>query len=355
MHQSIADLPTRVLLDTNVLLNACFVQDCSARAAISRLGALGYQPIIDQSIEHEAIEILRRARIKCGLGYDPEALIAPYLSSSKILSVPAAPFNACREINIADRHVYSAAKNYNAWVLTGDVRFMTQCTSQGVAARMPFDVLMESALRDGKDPPLQYIVRYAGICRDQGSVFARVTPGNWAGMENVGTFTVCEIENVLTLAYDSRRLGWSLSIRGGAEGFAHLPIENGSHDLVVCGSFKLPQDASKGKASLRIYSSTGAEKVTGFELSKGPSASAPGSVTFGHNVNRRNHWNGYIRCIIVSPNQMNADTWKALKANPDSTPDPASGNILEAALRKIHVVLGRYDLPTEAQMGLAWL
>ncbi len=355
MHQCIADLPARVLLDTNVLLNACFVQGCSARTAISRLGSLGYQPIIDQSIEHEAVDILRRARIKCGLGYDPADLIAPYLASSRILSLPAAPFNACREINSADRHVYSAAKNYNAWVLTGDVRFMAQCTAQGVAARVPFDVLIESVLRDSKDPPLQYIARFAGICRDQGSVFARVTSGSWAGMEDVGTFTVCEIENVLTLAYDSRRLGWSLLIRGGAEGFARLPIEHGSQDLVVSGSFKVPQYASKGKASLRIYSSTGAEKVIGFELSKGPSASAPGTVTFGHNVDGKNHWNGYIRCIIVSPNQMNADTWKALKANPDSTPDPASGDILEAALRKIRVVLGRYDLPTEAQLGLAWL
>lgn len=52
---------------------------------------------------------------------------------------------------------------------------------------------------------------------------------------------------------------------------------------------------------------------------------------------------------------MNTDTWKALKVNPDSTPDPASGNILESALRKKRVVLGRHGLPTEAQMGLAWL
>ncbi len=316
---------------------------------------MGYQPIIDQSIEHEAIDILERLKAKCKLGYDPTALIAPYLASSSILSLPSAPFIECRGVNSADRHIYSAAKNYNAWVLTGDVRFMAQCTSQGVAARVPFDVLMESALRDGINPPLQYVARYAGICRDQGSVFARVAPGSWAGMEDVGTFTVCEIENVLTLAYDSRRSGWLLSIRDGEEGFAYLPIENGGQGLVVSGSFKIPQDASKGKASLRIYSATGAEKAIGFELSGGPSAGAPGSVTFGHNVDRQNHWNGYIRCVIVSPNQMNADTWKALKANPDSTPDPASGNILEAALRRIHVVTGKYDLPTEAQIGLCWL
>jgi hypothetical protein len=354
MHQSIAGLPQRVLIDTNVLLNACFVRDCSARSAISRLAELGYQPIVDGSIERESVNVLSRLKIKCGLDYDPASLIPLYLASAKILSLPAAPFIDCLGVNKADRYVYSAARFYGAWLLTGDVQFMTQSASQGVAARVPLDVLMEFALRAGQNPPLHYLMRYAGICRDQGSVFARVLPGHWAGVKGIGLFTVCEIENVLTLAYDSARLGWVLSIRGGGEGFASFPVKHGDQ-LVVSGSFEISQDASRGNASLRAYSSDGAENAIGFELSGGPSAVEPGKVAFLHNVNCMSSWSGPVRCVVVSPRQMSVNTWKALKINPDSTPDPASGNILEAALRKIRVVSGSAYLPVEAQIGREWV
>ena len=355
MHQSLSGLPERVLLDTNVLLNACFVQDCSARGAIAELAKLGFEPVIDQSIKHEAEKVLRRLYIKCCLGFDPATLLSLYLASENIQVLPAAPFINCSRVNRADRHVYSAGIFYSAWVLTGDVQCMAQCASQGVASRLPIDVLMEASFRGEMQLPLKYLLRYAGIRSDQGSVFARVIPGNWAGMKGIGKFAVCEIENVLTLAYDSERSGWSLSIRGGGEGFAELPMTKGEQHFVVSGGFKAPIYDSKGSAFLRVSSSTGEEKAIGFELKGGPTASQPGLVTFGHRVNGRDHWNGHIRSIVVSPNQISADTWKALKANPDSTPDPASGNIVEAALRKIRSVAGSAIFPTEAEIGRVWI
>src|SRR5699024_2016144 len=145
MHQSLRALPNRVVIDTNVLLNATFVDDSSSRYSLEQLNRLGFSLVIDQAIEDEAKLVLRRLRIKLGLQYDPVEVFRAYLKRSRILSLPRAALFRSRYINKADHHVIGAAVHYGAWVLTGDIKLSAQCKGLNISTRLPWDAIMETA------------------------------------------------------------------------------------------------------------------------------------------------------------------------------------------------------------------
>jgi hypothetical protein len=91
MYQSLSALSTRVVIDTNILLNAAFVADSSARVSIEQLNSMGFAVFIDESIEREAHLVLKRLQIKLGLRYDPFDVYHDYIRASNILCLPAAP------------------------------------------------------------------------------------------------------------------------------------------------------------------------------------------------------------------------------------------------------------------------
>ena len=61
MHNSLKGLAKHVLVDTNVLLDAAFVNG-AARKALMLLSQLGLSPIIDEMIELEANRVLEDLR-----------------------------------------------------------------------------------------------------------------------------------------------------------------------------------------------------------------------------------------------------------------------------------------------------
>lgn len=352
MHQSLAGLPPRVVVDTNVLLNASFISDGSARYAITQLGDLGFSSVIDGAVEEEAVAILRKLRIKLALPFDPVGGLQSFIRHAKILVLPRAALHVVPGVNRADRHVYSAAKHYGAWILTGDVELAAQSFSGGIPARLPWDVLMETATREKKDPPLHYVLRFIGISAERGFIFGRVIPGNWAGMKSVGRFTVCEVENVARLLYDSDAGQWVFAVAGKQVAKANCPLEKDEH-WTVCGSYVV--SSGKGNATLRAFSTNGKTIHTSIAFGDASFHNRPGRASFGHSVIEADHWNGWIRKIVVAPKSMTKNAWRALRHLPESAPDPTSGNVLEAALRKVTLINGIATVPSEQALREAWI
>jgi predicted nucleic acid-binding protein len=117
MYHSLANLPKRVIADTNVLLDATFV-DGLARRATRLLGRLGISLILDDMTEREAESILDRLKKKLALSFEPKALLAEYLSLVQVIRVPPGSPMLATGINRADRHVVAAAREHSAWILT---------------------------------------------------------------------------------------------------------------------------------------------------------------------------------------------------------------------------------------------
>lgn len=352
MHNALTGLPTRVIIDANVLLNACFVINSSARNAVDELFNAKYSLAVDAAIEHEAMRILGRMRIKLALSYDPILLLRAYMSHMKILALSRARGAVAASVNAADRHVYYAAITYSGWVLTSDVQFALQCRRQGLQARLPWDVIIESSLRKGSDYPLSYDFRYDGLSRDQGAIFARVFSGSWAGIAGVGKFTVFEAEKVGKVLYDSMTQEWMFQTRSGKVG---ISCDLNAGELwTLSASYKM-QSATCGHIILRIADPKGRSREASEQVSNAFGAYGPGFRTFGHSVLGKDHWNGALRHVVVGPRAMNKGLWKALIGVPEATPDPSSGNLLEKALVAVRFLHGDVLLPTRESLLDRWI
>ncbi|MBY0240322.1 MAG: type II toxin-antitoxin system VapC family toxin [Burkholderiaceae bacterium] len=353
MHRSLNNLPQRVVIDTNVLLNAAFVANSSARYCLEHLAGLGFNLIIDAAIENEAKLILRRLKLKLTLGYDPAVVFDNFLRFVRIIILPKATIMPSRHVNKADLHVYSVAAHYQGWILTGDLKFAAECQSIPLPVRLPWDVMMEVAQRANKVPPMEYLFHSAGVSRTSGSLFARVLPGSWANQSFPKIFTVCDVENAAKLAYDNGRREWVFSTKFGTEVRLKCEITM-EQEWIVCASYDMDGRTNTGKLNLRACDTAGANVQSETQLSGALPSAVPGNIAIGASAGGTDHWNGYLRRIVVYPNAMRKENWKAIRKLPDSAPDPAAGNVLEAALSRATRRDNRIFFPSESELKRAW-
>ena len=257
MHNSLNGLSKRVLIDTNVLLDAAFVTNGSARKALALLDHLGYSPVIDEMIELEAVRILEKYRQFFYPAFDVAKVLSDYISVARILRLPPAKQISDTSVSAHDVHVVSAAAQYGAWVLTGDLALNVQLRADDIESRLPFDIIMEVATADGTDPGLDDIIRVVSPTRQSGMLFGRVITGSWAGMRSVGSFTVCDMKNVGRLYYDTQTEEWIFDMRIGVSVRVTCPLQEGEQ-WAVCGSYKLPGAGKRGALFIRAgqYPST---------------------------------------------------------------------------------------------------
>jgi hypothetical protein len=90
MHNPLDGLPNRALLDTNVLLDATFVNGL-ARAAVMQLLSSKISAIVDERTWEEARIILARIRARIDLGFDPFPYVEKFAAQVGVISVPPAP------------------------------------------------------------------------------------------------------------------------------------------------------------------------------------------------------------------------------------------------------------------------
>ncbi len=332
MHNSLGGLPPRAVLDTNVLLDATFV-DGMARQAVLGLRAIGLAAIVDEATWQEARVILGRLRTRLALQFDPFPYVEAFASRVGLVFVPPAPLVIAAGVNRADRLVASAAKHYDGWLLTGDSPLIVECKSVGVEGRLPWDVIVEGENTPGQPPPDRHIVRMAPLGTTSGSIFARVTPSGWSGSTHAGQFTVCEVEGLGLLYHDTARETWvfamdSLGLR--VEVASPVAVEE---TWAVCATYRLPGTAQRGNVSLRLGRFPDTVRSASTPTLKHIRSLDRSTVQLGSDLSGANNWNGYIRAFITGTQTMSAGTWKALVAIPEGAPNPYDEDALTRALQ----------------------
>lgn len=344
MINPLTGLPSRALLDTNVVLDATFVADGYARRAVGRLGEFGYTAIIDDAIEREAKATLERLADRLQLSFDPKRSVDRLLDALRVMRLPAASAQSLGSgVHRSDAHVAAAARTYGAWVLTSDVVLAAECIGASIPVRLPWDVVAQGEVT------LATVLRVMPPAADVGLIFARVIPGNWAGHRIADRFTVCDVENVGALYYVGDAQEWVFETKAGATARVASNVKP-DQIWVVCGTYSLPTDLHKGSVTVRAAMShaelPGQSSVTPAHPLR---SNGPGRISFGHRVDGSSYWNGHLRCVVIGPHTISRETWRALLTVPEGAPNPFDANALERVLRladqalrrkRIHVVNG---------------
>jgi predicted nucleic acid-binding protein len=343
MYHSLANLPKRVIADTNVLLDATFV-DGLARRATRLLGRLGISLILDDMTEREAESILDRLKKKLALSFEPKALLAEYLSLVQVIRVPPGSPMLATGINRADRHVVAAAREHSAWILTGDAPLVVECDKIGLPARFPWDVVMEDASQRGRQDEISKIIRVVPPTKEQGLIFARVIPGAWRGIRGAGQFfTVCEIGGLGRIGYDNSNERWVFDTAIGQKAEARCTLDSDG-PWAVCASYKLPGIGKSGRIEIRAGRRPAPVPPGITSTLKQLPRSPFGDLRIGSTSSGLDYWNGHVRAIVVGPQTMSAETWKAIVYTTEGAPNPYDANALERALTLVNQLGGNLPL-----------
>jgi hypothetical protein len=322
----------RILPDTNVWLNAAFVSSSAARKALSFLRERKESLIIDGSTEQEALRVLQQRRTALGLDFDPRARLNEYIAATGAIRVPFAPPEIdVRGINHADRQVVRAAIHYGALLLTSDAPLLLECRNSGIIGQFPWNIITQAEAA----PPVEEILRVTSPNKYRGTIFARTTPGGWAGKQNVGTFTVVDIENIGALSFDSRTADWLFKSSIELEVRLNYPAA-GQGTTIVCVSYDLPGMGKRGTILLRAAHEPN-HRSTSSQITLKAFRTEPGQIRIGSLHNGGSYWNGYLRHVTVSPDRMGAGLWKAITELPGAAPNPMDLNVLDAALEGLKV------------------
>lgn len=349
MHNSLRGLPKRVLIDTNVLLDAAFVTNGAARTSLTLLRKLGYSPVIDEMIELEAIRCLQEAPKIFYPAFNFERVLSDHIASAAILRLPPAKLVSNTSVKPHDAHVVSAAKNYEAWVLTGDVDLIVRLDSDRVPARLPFDVIMEEATSGGANPSLANIFRIVAPTRHRGMLFGRVSAAGWGGTSSVGRFTVCEVENVGRLYYDNNTKEWAFDMPIGVSVRLECPVEN-EEQWAVCASYQFPVSGRRDNIFLRCGQFPSTVFSNSLRANGHIANLSPGKVSTARSVNNTDGWNGHLASVVIGPQGMATDTWKNIVAIPAGAPNPYDSDALSRVLERVQALnaqSGLLQLPTE--------
>lgn len=248
-------------------------------------------------------------------------------------------------VNRADQHVAAAAQHYESWILTGDAPLIVETEKIGLHARFPWDVILEAAAQQGTLDDLRNCIRFVPPAREQGTIFGRLIPGGWAGMTGVGQFTVCDIENIGRIFYDSDLESWIFRIVTGVEARVRYPV-TGDTPIAVCGTYSLPGAGQLGKVTIRVGSFPSTSYTSSSKTLTSLKGHETGTIAICHTINNKHHWNGRLRTLVIGPQKVNQETWKALIATREGAPNPYDSNALRHTLRLIQDYYDIYkDIP----------
>lgn len=335
MHQSLSNLPNKVIVDTNVLLDAAFVSDGLARKSIIALQRLGLSLLLSEGVANEGADKLEFFAKQLELDFAPIDYWIRYLNSIALERIPSVDPVLGFGVNKSDQHVAAVARQHHAWILTGDAPLVMEAQKLGLSARFPWDVLMECALQEGRYEDIGNFIRVVPPGDRCGLIFARVLPGAWSGLKDVGRFTVCDIENVGRIYYDTQSSEWKFDLQT-RNSVSLKWILASDRPTIVCGTYSFNETSSGGVLRLRASDGAQRNQANKEKIERPLTGNAPGSMSFGHTVGREDYWNGYLRSIVIGPQGVSDKTWKALTSIPEAAPNPYDADGLRRSLRLLN-------------------
>jgi hypothetical protein len=311
----------RVLLDANAVLNATFIRESWSALVVSKLLARKSAIFVGSRSLGEAVFIARKAARGLRKTSDPAILIEGLIKRVGAIEVPPSDQPVENVIPAHDRHVAQEATTAGATIFTSDAELWSGCNSVGRAAVLPLQALRHL---DGMSLATTVFGVAPGI--HKGSVFARVYPGEWGGMKDVGEFTVADFFGRLWLHYSTSRSAWVAEMAEVGAVSVSVPIAPNAMQVVA-----VSWDAPK-RVRLRVAAvDAPAEKA----MPKPLSAPLIGSVSIGHRANGEHHWNGAINVCVMNDRPIGKDLWASLRANSEATPNPYDADRLRQAMSRV--------------------
>lgn len=321
----------RFMLDTNVLLSACFIAGSEQRALEALLRA-GVSTVIDDWIEGEAHRVLRAIRSRLALPYDPSELLTAFVAKAKILRLPPAAPPDGGTINRADRWVAAASTAYGATLLTGDTDLLMQCRTDGIAASSPMQVLDEF----GEPPSLSIgfgVPVENGPTEEVGVVFARVLSGGWGGAAQ--RFTVCHLPHAFCVEYDGAAKARLMQL--GAKSVRAAAVVGSQQVWTVCGTWRSARDLQTGELAIYAAPAEGqALKQSSLTLQRRAGLIVPRKdLRLGSKADGSDYWNGHLQSLTMAGAFLSFRKFKNVVALGPHAPEPKSGFELELALQQL--------------------
>jgi hypothetical protein len=329
VYHRINTLGSKVVVDSNILLDASFNINGFSRSAIYLLHLMGYYLLCDKKIYREACKILKRKRKRFDLEYEPLLFLDKLLND---FSFNVVSFNSEREVkkvNKYDRHVAQATIEQEAFLLTNDLDLYHECIKSLIPVRFPWHVVNEYNILKTGHPGK--IINLHPPHRKRGFVFARIIPGGWdSSLDGDNKFTVVEIENLGKLFYSSSCKAWCFNTAEDV----NVKVEHkfSSDDVITL----LVNFDIENKELLELRSCHNNHPDRNY-LCDLPNESGFGTVTIGHDLNNINHLDGMLSTLVTGHKTIGKDTFKMLCKYKEAIPNPWDKGMLDFYLKKCMV------------------
>jgi predicted nucleic acid-binding protein len=323
-------LPNKVIVDTNVLLDAAFIYKGFSRTSISLLHDMGFKLICDKSIYGEAKKVLTDRQENLSVDYDPLIFLERLLSKYSFRTEETLQKEDLKLINNKDQHVAKAAIEHEAFILTNDCSLYDECKRSQISIRFTWHVLNEYHYKNDK-VGIKDVIKIHKLGKNKGFIFSRIIPGDWDSSLNIESkFTIIDIENIGKLFYQSSRNKWIFQTKSGIELSFQFKF---SRDEIL--TFLINYDLSKKRIEFRTCKSN---HPVHKKIEFISNANSIGNINFGRDLNGKNFLNGHLSTIVTGHKNIGKENFKLFCKYVEGLPDPWDKGMLDFYMSKAMII-----------------
>lgn len=318
MYNSLENLPKRVVLDSNVCLNAVFIPSSVAYKVVELLRALDFAPFLSEQIVNECEVQLGLVTPNTEKSFFLIKCFRSWIQQKKLLIVPVADLASDElvKINKRDRSVVKAMLENKAWLLTNDAPLFLEVKSIGGEPRFPWDVAIESELRKTGEWPLWAVIRLHPMRQREGSIFVRFYT-LWGSDQVRGkTPYLVDIDRLISVFYDGNTGCIVARHEQGVE--VSMPVKIFAGDMqTILVNYSRP-----GRLQLRATGSTEPVQIDLGNINGIAFSQPVGQPFFGSDRHGKNQINGQLRSLVTHPKVISGDRWRTYLSIPNASPNP---------------------------------
>lgn len=328
-HNSLTTLPQKVVIDTNVLLDACFVNKEARQSIILLSNNSNFIPIVDASIVWEARRIIKRYKKELSLKFNADDFFMQFLKALKITTCFQAKVYECPSINKQDKHIAYLAREHGAWILTADVSFMDECDLENIQTRFPWDIKAEFLKIHQDGPELDNIFRVTPINDKEGIIYAQLLPMADTGTEKLSVF---EIKGFGWLYHDLSKHEWVFSLITGDT--LKLPSKIKRYELQKI-ALSYSTDPSRKNAGTKFTLACSTSDIGGVSQSFILPNFTSNKIAYCNTLDGQNSWIGTIQIFIIGPKYYELKKIKKFFKRKNGAPNPYDLDALRPALTEL--------------------
>lgn len=306
-----------VILDANALLNAAFISPSWSRRVAMKLKELGSHIYLGSDTYAEAVFVAQKLAASSSVKFDPQPILQLVINQLKIQIIQLTDQPVSHLIPKNDRNVAMEALTTNATLLTSDAKLYEGCLASGIRAIFPLE-----AMRLINGPALSTTAFGISPKKNSGSIFVRVTPGNWAAQRNIGQFTVIDFEKLVWIYYSTEIAAWCAVLSGDRR--LKIPAQ-----LTIGTSQALSLSWGDGSFDFRVAT---VDHPVQLETDQYFDSDFNRMASIGRHHDGRFCWNGAINVCVIDDRPIGKSLWQNIRKSSAITPNPFDLDRLAVAI-----------------------